>query len=108
MARGIGTPMNAQRMGGGFSSLLWRMAQKLPPNERVKPKEHKRGGAPKKGDLSDEQVAECRRAFEAGEIKCRELAARHGTTYDRMYKILAYQTRSARTDGSDYVKGRGR
>jgi hypothetical protein len=108
MARGIGTPMNAQRMGGGFSSLLWRMAQKLPPNERVNPKERKRRGSPPKDDLSDEQVAECRRAFEAGEIKCRELAERHGTTYRRMYQILNYKTRSARADGSAYVKGRGR
>ena len=82
---------------GLFSGLLWKMAQKLPPAERVI--EQKRQGRPAvKNDLSDQQIAEARRAYEAGEKKCKELAGLYGVPRSRMWQILQYQTRSARTD----------
>lgn len=92
----------AQRMGGGaFSPLLWHIALKLPPNEKVIPDDVKRergkkarADALKKLDITDEQVIEARRAFEAGEKKCKELAAIYGISYGRMYAILNYQTRT--------------
>jgi hypothetical protein len=86
---------------GLMGTTLWRMALKLPPTERVAPKKDGKAitaaavsAANKKLDLTDEQVVECRRVYEAKEQTCRELADAHGVTYDRMYRILDYATRT--------------
>jgi hypothetical protein len=101
MATKTGVQMRSGSMTSGlFGTTLWRMAQKLQPTERVKPKDGKAiraaaaSAASKKLDLSDEQVIEARRAFEAKEKTCRELADSHGVSYARMYKILDYSTRT--------------
>lgn len=98
MKKHVGAPMSARSNTQGlFSTVLWAMAQKLLPNERVVVRK-KQGRPALKQDLTDEQVAECRRAHEAGEASCNELALAHGVPYRRMYAILTYRTRSARTD----------
>lgn len=83
---------------GLFSGLLFKMAQRLPPNERLAPKRLTQGRPALKQDLSDDQIEECRRAHEAGEKTCKQLAEEHGIDRRRMYAILTYQTRSARVD----------
>lgn len=91
--------MHRESIGRGlFSTLLWSMAQKLPPNERVKPKERVLGRPTPKNDMTDEQIAECRRAYEAGEKKPAQLAEEFDVSRSRMHAILSYQTRSARAD----------
>lgn len=94
--KGIGTPVQTGSLAGGlFSGLLWRMAQKLPPNERVTPKEKKQGRPRHKDDITDAQVAEARAAYEAG-ARPRDLAALYGIPRRRMSDILHCRTRSAR------------
>jgi hypothetical protein len=105
MARRTGTQMHSESMTAGLmGTTLWRMAQKLPPTERIAPKEHKRSGPKHKADLTDAQVAEARALYESGAKKPKELADAFGVPFARMWAIVTYQTRSARTDGSAKVR----
>lgn len=101
----IGAP--ARSIGGGlFSPLLASMANKLPPNERVVIPTKKQGRPATKDDLTDEQIEACRAAYESGSKTIPQLASEYGVERRRMYAIVNYLTRSARTDVRTPVKAK--
>lgn len=94
--------MKQERSAHGlFFGVVRRMANKLPPEGRSAPKADGKAVraaavsiATKKDDITDEQIIECRRAYEAKEKSCRALADEHGVSYGRMRSILSYATRT--------------
>jgi len=71
------------------------MAQNLPPTERLQKQEKKQHASKLRAQavLTDETLARWRGEYEAGGISMKQMAAKYGTTYSRMYKLLTYQER---------------
>lgn len=82
--------------GGVFGTVLWRMAQKLPPEPKREPKPKKVDGRTLRAQqvLSDETLAQWRGEYESGRGgSIKQMAEKYGVTYDRMYMLMTYQAR---------------
>lgn len=90
MGRSTNVPMQL-----GFISpvrgVLARVANKLPPNERVVIKERKRGSPAIR--WTDDQIAEMRRLHEQEGLSVVEVAKHFGATYRYARQVCAYEIR---------------
>ena len=78
-----------------FSSLLYKIANHLPPTERVVPKRLKAKGswASSNRKMTNEQVREARAKYQAGTHSIRMLTSEYGVHEMTMRAILRGETR---------------